>query len=257
MRYLKLTIAYHGAAYVGWQRQKNGVGVQQRLEEAWLAVTGEKKVIVSSGRTDAGVHARRQVCSVATNSHLPAYQLRRALGAMTPMDISVLRVEEAVDGFHAITDSIEKTYCYRIQSGRIVDPLQLASAWFVPYELDVVAMRAGASHLTGRHDFRSFQASGSHPRITTIRTISKIDIRESFHDPFQEIEIWITADGFLYNMVRNIVGTLVRVGRGAEAPDWVADIRDRLDREHRGQTAPPEGLYLDHVVYDPATLRQG
>ena len=255
MRHLKLTIAYDGRAYVGWQRQKNGLAIQQVLEETWTDITGETIKIVSSGRTDAGVHARAQVCSLSTDSKIPCAKLVQAINACSPSDISALRCEETVEGFHAITSAINKTYVYYVQSGRIADPFRLNHAWFVPHLLDIEDMQLAASFLEGRHDFKSFQASGSNPRITTTRTVSKLEVRHDFRDPFHDIEIWITADGFLYNMVRNIVGTLVQVGRKSESPVWVQEVLSQLDRTHAGQTAPAHGLFLDHVVYDPETLK--
>jgi len=248
MRHLKLTIAYDGTDYVGWQVQANGISVQQRLEEAWTSVTGESVRITASGRTDSGVHAIGQVCSVATESVLPAASLLRALNAESPFDISVVKVEDAREGFHAIRDAVQKTYCYHVQFGRILDPLRLRTAWFVPVEIDLEAMRAAAMYLTGEHDFASFESAGAE-RSTTVRNVMALEIeREIVHD-FPGLKLSITANGFLYNMVRNIVGTLIRVGKGREDAQWVEWVRDQKDRKHAGQAAPAHGLYLDHVVY--------
>lgn len=250
-RFLKLTIAYDGTDYVGWQVQPNGVSVQQRLEEAWLSTTGEQLRITASGRTDSGVHAKGQVCSLATNSQLSNRDLVRALNALTPEDIAVLKVDEAVEGFHAIRDAIEKTYGYQIQHGYILDPLRRRECWFVTRNLDVDAMREAAQFLIGRHDFTSFQSLGAE-RLSAVRNVKRLDIEVSQDSLRPELTIWIAADGFLYNMVRRIVGSLVRVGRGGEQPDWVRWVLEQKDGSLSGQTAPAHGLFLDHVQYcDP------
>lgn len=248
MRHLKLVITYDGTEYCGWQVQANGISIQQRLEEGWSSVTGEKIRITASGRTDSGVHALAQVCSLKTESRLPPQQLVRALNAETPFDISVLSVEEAPDGFHAIRDAVQKTYDYHIQYGRILDPLRIRYCWFVPGDIDLEAMRLAAVYLTGQQNFASFESAGAE-RSTTIRTVSQLDIDvESIHG-FPGLRLRITADGFLYNMVRNIVGTLVRVGKQTNDIEWVQWVRDQKDRKRAGQTAPAHGLFLDHVVY--------
>ena len=195
MRYLKLTIAYDGADYCGWQVQKNGVSVQQRLEEAWFSVTRENRRITASGRTDGGVHALAQVCSLSTDSRLSCRDLVRALNAETPFDIAVLNVEPAPEGFHAIRDAVEKTYSYQIQYGPILDPLRRERCWFVPGKLDVPAMTAASQHLKGKHDFASFQSVGAE-RLTTTRTITQLDIDDDTQGPFPGLQITISADGF-------------------------------------------------------------
>ena len=248
MRHLKLTISYDGTAYVGWQFQINGISIQQRLEEGWESVTGEKLRITASGRTDSGVHALGQVCSLATTSILSTQRIVRALNAETPYDISVRSVEEAPAGFHAIRDARQKTYTYHIQCGRIADPLRLRTCWFVPGDLDINAMVQAAEFITGEHDFSSFESGGGE-RCTTVRNVIALKIeKERVHD-FPGLKISITANGFLYNMVRNIVGTLIRVGKQREEADWVRWVRDQKDRKCAGQNAPAHGLFLDHVVY--------
>lgn len=248
MRHLKLTISYDGTDYCGWQIQINGISVQQRLEEGWVSVTGEKLRITASGRTDSGVHALRQVCSLATASTLPTASIVRALNAETPYDISVLSVEEAPDRFHAIRDAIQKTYNYHIQYGRVLDPLRLRTCWFVPGDLDIDAMARTAKFIVGEHDFASFESGGAE-RSTTIRNVMELKIEQEMVNGFPGLKISITANGFLYNMVRNIVGTLIRVGMGREEVEWVRWVRDQKDRKCAGQTAPAHGLFLDHVVY--------
>ena len=254
MRYLKLTIAYDGRNYVGWQIQKNGIAVQQRLEEGWAEVTGETIRITSSGRTDSGVHARGQVCSLATETQISNGDLLRALNAKTPDDISVLKVESVIDGFNAIDHCAKKTYCYQIQCGRILDPLGMDHWWFVPHHLDVDEMRIAAGFLTDKLDFASFQASGGSVRKTTVRNVMELRIEVNQRPPFTDLKIFITADGFLYNMVRNIVGTLVHVGRRSQSAQWVNWVLEQKDRCCAGQTAPAHGLFLEEVFYPADTL---
>lgn len=251
MRSLKLTISFDGTDYVGWQIQDNGISVQQRLEEGWHKVTGEKTRITASGRTDSGVHAIAQVCSVKTSSDLSCDVLVRALNAETPYDIAVLRVEEAPEDFHAIRDAIQKTYFYNIQYGRIQDPLRLRTCWFVPGEMDSEAMVSAAVYLTGEHDFASFQSTGA-DRSSTVRNVMQLDVKRETVHALPSLKITITANGFLYNMVRNIVGTLVRVGKKSEKPEWVEWVREQRDRKVAGQTAPAHALFMDHVIYESA-----
>ncbi len=248
MRHIKLVISYDGTDYVGWQVQPNGRSIQQCLETAWASVSGEQLRITASGRTDSGVHALGQVCSFATESQLPTQQIVRAINAETPFDISVLTAEEAPDGFHAIRDAKQKTYRYHVQYGRIMDPLRLRTCWYVPGEMDLESMQKAAVLITGEHDFASFESAGAE-RSTTIRNVIDLQVTpESVHN-FAGLEIAITANGFLYNMVRNIVGTLIRVGKNREEIEWVAWVRDQKNRRYAGQTAPAHGLFLDHVVY--------
>lgn len=248
MRYLKLTISYDGSQYVGWQVQPNGVSIQELLEKAWTKVTGESIRITASGRTDAGVHALAQVCSLQTESQLPGERLVRAINTHTPFDIAVRKVEEARKDFHAIRDAISKTYRYDIQFGPVLDPLRLRRAWFTPVNVNLDAMRQAAEYIRGEHDFASFQGAHS-DRKTTVRHVTRLDILQSVHNGFPGATFVISANGFLYNMVRNIVGTLVRVGLGRESVDWVEWVRDQLNRKYAGQTAPPQGLFLVDVVY--------
>lgn len=248
MRHIKLVISYDGTDYVGWQVQPNGISIQQCLETAWASVSGEQLRITASGRTDSGVHALGQVCSFATKSQLPTQQIVRAINAETPFDISVLTAEEAPMGFHAIRDAKQKTYRYHIQYGRIMDPLRLRTCWFIPGEMDLGSMQEAANSITGEHDFASFESAGAQ-RSTSIRNIIDLQVAPEIVHHFPGIEIAITANGFLYNMVRNIVGTLVRVGKNKEKTEWVAWVRDQKKRCCAGQTAPAHGLFLDHVVY--------
>ncbi len=256
MRFLKLTIAYDGTDYCGWQIQDNDIAIQQRLEEGWQRVTGESIRITASGRTDGGVHAEGQVCSLATETEIPTANLLRALNTQTPFDITVLSVEEVAAGFHAIRDAIGKTYRYQIQYGRILDPLGLRYWWFVPWMLDVEAMQVAADWLVGTHDFLSFQSKGA-DRSTTIRTITDLSLKTSVKQTqidIPRLTITISADGFLYKMVRNIVGSLVRVGQGRESTEWLKWVLAQKNRDFAGQAAPANGLFLQAVEYAPLWL---
>lgn len=269
MRYLKLTIAYDGTAYCGWQVQAKDASIQQKLEEGWRRVTGESIRITASGRTDGGVHAEAQVCSLMTCTSMTHQSLVRALNAETPYDIAILAIEDAPIGFHAIRDATHKTYRYQIQYGRIRDPLRRKFWWHFPHELNIEAMRVGANYLVGTHDFASFQSAGAE-RSSTIRTVTQLELinrdprctepqtnslvsndrdRPLVKDPFPTLIVLISADGFLYKMVRNIVGTLVRVGQERESPEWIAAVLAQGNRDAAGQAAPANGLFLQEVRY--------
>lgn len=251
MRFLKLTLAYDGTDYVGWQVQPNGVSVQAMLEQAWNSITGEQLRITASGRTDSGVHALGQVASLETRSDLPEPRLREALNARLPNDIRIHQVEPAAVNFHAIRDAVAKTYRYCIQDGRLPDLFARRYAWHIPVDLDVQAMSEAGQRLTGRNDFSSFQASGSE-RLDAVRTVSNLQVTVCRPSPFRQIEIEVTADGFLYNMVRNMVGTLVEAGRGKLNPADMPRIIEARDRAAAGPTAPAHGLFLVSVDYNRA-----
>lgn len=249
MRNLKITVAYDGENYVGWQFQPNGVSVQEKLEQAWLELTQETIRITASGRTDSGVHARGQVCSIKTESDLELEKIPRALTAQTPYDISVLKAELAPDDFHPIRDSVSKTYRYQIQFGPILDVHSRKQRWHVPRTLDPERMRAAAAILVGTHEYDSFQTKGS-DRLTTERTITQLDVIHTKEREYDFIDVVVTADGFLYNMVRCIAGTLVKVGLGKREPEWVSELLAKKDRTIAGETAPAHGLFLEKVVYE-------
>ena len=252
----KLTVAYDGTDYVGWQVQPNGISVQQKLEEAWQYVTGENVRITASGRTDAGVHALCQVCSCETDTHIEPANLARALDANTPESIAVVTVQKAATGFHAIHDAIGKTYEYYIQFGPRRSPLHSRHSWYLHQALDVAAMREAASLLQGKYDFASFEAAGS-PRKTTERTITCCELTTHSVHGFNHLVIRISADGFLYNMARNIVGVLAEIGRGRAGPAWVSDVLQARDRSAAAITAPSRGLCLVDVQYPPEHLQAG
>lgn len=247
-RTFKLTIAYDGGAYAGWQFQPGCATVQEALERALARITGSAVRVVASGRTDAGVHALGQVVSFAGDCRLPAAVLQRALNAELPRDIAVRSVDEAPAGFHAIRDAVRKRYRYVLRDGRVPDVFQRNYAWQVRERLDVDAMQRAAQLLVGTHDFASFETSGSE-RQSSVRTVEELTLRRSAADPDQ-IVLEVAADGFLYNMVRTIVGTLVEIGRGARDQAWLGQVLAARDRRAAGQTAPPQGLFLVSVDYE-------
>lgn len=247
-RFLKLTLAYDGTSYAGWQVQREEATLQVVLEKAIEEFTGETLRVVASGRTDAGVHALGQVVSLQTDNELPCDVWLRALNANLPRDVAVLEVAEAPQGFHAIRDATGKRYRYVIQDGPLRDVFLLRYAWFVPVRLNDSAMQRAAQQLLGRHDFASFETSGS-PRETTVRTVTDVILQRQAIGSAECLVLEIAADGFLYNMVRAIVGTLVEIGRGGQDPSWIDEVLAARNRKAAGQTAPPQGLFLVSVDY--------
>jgi tRNA pseudouridine38-40 synthase len=250
MRSLKLTIAYDGTNYAGWQRQANGLSIQQLVEEALAPMTpdGVPPTVVGAGRTDAGVHALGQVASVNLGADLTATAVQRAMNFRLPAEIRVIGAVEAPLGFHAQFHATGKAYRYRIALMPILSPFDRWFMWHCPMRPDVDAMRRAASALVGKHDFVSFQARGAFIR-DTVRTIHRIDVRDAGGELIVDVE----GDGFLRQMVRVIVGTLVDVGRGQRTPESVAEVLAARDRRSAGPTAPPEGLTLVSVRYGSGT----
>jgi len=247
-RTIKLTLAYDGTDFAGWQFQLNQRTVQDTLEQTVAKVTGQFSRVTASGRTDAGVHALAQIVSFETASSLPAEVLWRALNAELPHDMAALTVEDAPDSFHAQRDARRKRYRYVICDHRVRDLFRRRYAWQVFNRLDAPAMQRAAAQLVGRHDFASFETAGSE-RETTERTV--FDLTVCRHEPPEDrvVQVEVEADGFLYNMVRNIVGTLVEIGQGRQAESWIADVLAARDRRRAGPTAPPQGLFLISVLY--------
>jgi len=269
MRTIKLTLAYDGTAYAGWQVQQGEITVQEVLETAIAKITGESLRVIASGRTDAGVHALGQVVGFRTETHLSADVLRRALNAELPRDVAVLDAVEADESFHPIRDAVRKRYRYVIDDGPVRDVFRRRYCWQYPGRLDEAAMARAARALVGTHDFSSFETTGAE-RKDSIRTIYELEVERgrgggpSVGEPCRTgqpqagqgrgarphlITIEVEADGFLYNMVRAIVGTLVEVGRGAREESWIAKVLAATDRRRAGPTAPPQGLFLVRVDY--------
>ncbi len=246
MRSFKLTISYDGGDFAGWQRQTNRRTVQGELEDALLSVTGEPMAAVASSRTDAGVHAIGQIVSIDTRTKMSANRLREALNSRLPDDVVVRDVEEMVPGFLSLRDTVRKRYRYVIQDGRLRNVLSRRYAWHVRYALDADLMHRAAQLLAGTHEFDSFESSGSR-RVTTLRTIFEIGVWRRESDEGSRVVFEVEANGFLYNMVRNITGTLVAVGRGYRDVAWVTSVLEAKDRRQAGMAAPPQGLFLVRV----------
>ncbi|MFZ5994523.1 MAG: tRNA pseudouridine(38-40) synthase TruA [Thermodesulfobacteriota bacterium] len=244
MRNIKLILEYDGTAYCGWQRQVNGLSIQEVLEEKIGVMTGEAAKVIGSGRTDAGVHAMNQAANFKTASNIPVDGFLRGLNSLLPQDIAVKEVCEVPADFHARYSASEKIYLYRILNERIRSPLHHLFTWFVPHDLAFAAMERCLPVLQGVHDFAAFMASGSSVKSTT-RIVSGLKLTRK--DKIIEFEI--RANGFLRHMVRNIVGTLVEVGQGRVTPERFADILQARDRNMAGMTAPPQGLFLKEVIY--------
>ena len=249
MRTLKLTLAYDGTAYAGWQLQPGQRTLQGTLEAALARITRETIRVRASGRTDAGVHALGQVVSFHTESSLPADVFVRALNAELPDDMVVLAVAEAPVGFHAIRDAVRKRYRYLLHDGPVHDVFRRHQVWHYRQSLDAAAMHRAAQALLGKHDFRSFESAWPQ-RTSSVRTIFEISVVRGISGDENLIALEVEADGFLYNMVRAIVGTLVEVGRGTRDESWPAEVLAAQDRRVAGMTAPPQGLFLLRVEYN-------
>jgi len=243
MRNLKLTIQYDGTKYCGWQKQPKSSGIQGTIEYAIYEITKEKVNIIGSGRTDAGVHALGQVANFKTNSNIPAARMPDALNAKLPKDISIIDCQEVSDDFHSRYSATGKIYRYLIYNKPYRSPLYKDISYHVRYDLDIEKMRVEAQSLLGTHEFKGFMSSGSSVK-DTVRTIHNISIEDSGDLIVLEVE----GNGFLYNMVRIIVGTLVDIGRGRiDKP--LEEIIASQDRGEAGHTAPAHGLFLKKVHY--------
>ena len=245
MRTLKLTLAYDGTNYVGWQRQANGLAVQQAVEEAFAPlVGGVAPTVAGASRTDAGVHALGQVASVTVDLDLSTAAVQRAMNVRLPADIRVTDVVLATPGFHARHHAASKAYRYRIVTTPVLSPFDRWFVWHSPEPRDVALMQRAAAAFVGRHDFASFQARGASVR-DTVRTITRLAI-----EPVPDgLVIDVAGDGFLRHMVRAIVGTLADVGAGLYPPEAVEAMLAARHRQAAGPTAPASGLTLLAVHY--------
>ena len=244
----KLTIAYDGANYAGWQVQKTGVGVQQKIEEALGKLFPGVKRIHSSSRTDTGVHALGMVAHVEiprTELKMPATKLALAINANLPQDIRIVSATRCRDNFHARFDATGKQYRYFVWNHAAMNPLLRHQAWHVPRKLDLPAMRSAAKLFVGKHDFKSFAATRNYEMESTVRRLTRCDIKRSG----LLLTFLIEGDGFLYKMCRGIVGTLVQVGQGKIASGEIKKILASRDRRVAGMTAPAHGLVLWKVYY--------
>ncbi len=254
-RTLKLTIAYEGTDFAGWQRQASARTVQAVLEDTLAPIEKRAVTVIGAGRTDAGVHAAAQAASVVVESPIAPDDLLRALNATLPADVRVLAIDEAADGFSARHDAKRKTYRYAIWNGVAPPPSLRRFVWHVPQPIDLAAMSQAASMLVGEHDFAAFQATGSDVKTTVRRlltsTVHHVAVTQLVviapGDRLLRYEV--TGTGFLRHMVRNIVGTLADVGRGRLRAHSVTEILASRDRSQASATAPPQGLVLWKVEY--------
>jgi tRNA pseudouridine38-40 synthase len=252
----KLTLAYDGTSFVGWQRQARGDSVQGLLEAALGILDQAPVTVAGSGRTDAGVHALGQVASVRLERGFEPGTLLRAVNAHLPQTIRILRVEEVPSAFHARFSARAKTYRYRIWNGPIASPFERAYVWHVPSPaLDAEAMAAAAALLEGEHDFSAFQGTGA-PTGSAVRRLfsSRIETSPITGHDGALITYEVCGSGFLRHMVRNVVGTLVEIGRGRRAAPAMREILASKARAEAGPTAPAAGLFLVQVFYETPDL---
>ena len=243
-RNIKITIEYDGTNYGGWQRQANSPSIQQELEEGLFKLTGKETIIYGAGRTDAGVHARGQTGNFFTESSIPAERFGFALNSVLPPDIRVVGSVEVPLDFNSRFSAKARHYRYSIVTGSHGIAIGRDYHYFVPTSLDIESMEKAADVFKGEHDFRAFQAAGSIAK-TTVRTIHHAQL--SAQDRYLYFDV--IGDGFLYNMVRIMAGTLIYVGKGRIAPDEIMKILAMGDRRMAGPTAPAHGLCLEEVYY--------
>ena len=242
---IKLTIEYDGTSFCGWQIQPNGVSVQGTITEAIKKITGEDVKLIGSGRTDSGVHAEGQIAHFDTESSVPPEKFASALNAVLPEDVKIVKSEKVSDDFNARFSAKKKTYEYRMYVSDYSKPLKCRYAVWVNYPLDVKKMNEAAQAFVGTHDFRCFLAANSSVE-STVRTIYRAEV----FGRGDEIVFSVTGNGFLYNMVRIMAGTLVAVGGGKLRSETVAEIISGKDRNAAGKTMPACGLTLKSVEYD-------
>jgi tRNA pseudouridine38-40 synthase len=246
-RNIRLLLAYDGTEFHGWQKQPGMRTVQDIVEQAARRVVRHQVVIHGSGRTDSGVHARGQVANFETTSTMPCENLQKAIGSRLPKDVSVYHAAQVPLGFKASRHAISKLYRYRIYNDhrRPVEHHQQRYVYHFWHPLDVDRMRLAAELLVGKHDFAAFATSG-HGRESTVRTVLRFEVARRYNEVIADVE----GTGFLYNQVRNMVGTLIEVGRGHWTPETVSSILESRNRSQAGPTAPARGLCLQWVRYD-------
>ncbi len=244
MRNILLKLSYDGSCYFGWQRQTGFITIQECIETAIEKLTKEQLVVYGCGRTDSKVHAKEYYCSFETNSTIPLEKIPEALNTALPDDIVISNAFEVSPEFNGRFSVKKKTYRYLINNSKFQNPFLKNYAWNFKYDLDIEKMKQAAEHIKGEHDFISFMASGGQVK-TTVREVYDLIINKEN----DIVTIEVSSNGFLYNMVRIIVGTLVYVGTGKLTPDDVKNVIENKDRRLAGITAPPQGLYLYSVEY--------
>ena len=249
MKRILLKIGYDGTAYHGWQVQPNGVTVQSTLQDAIEKMLGKRLEVTGCSRTDAGVHAREFCCHIDCDDNLPESAFVRGVSSLLPPDIAVFSAKEVPSDFHARYDAKGKTYIYRILNRNIKDPFLSRYTWQIERKLDIERINEFCKAIEGKHDFCAF-SSANRTVDNTVRTVSSCFAERSG----DIVSLSITADGFLYNMVRIIVGTAVSVSDGKINPEDIAQILELKARDKAGITAPPQGLILDKVYYQESEL---
>lgn len=243
MRNIMITIQYDGSNYCGWQKQNNGLGIQDIIQKSIYKITKENVDLTSSGRTDAGVHALGQVANFKTNSKIPIQKVPSAINSSLPEDICIIDAKEVSEGFHSRYSANKKRYKYVIYNNKYKNPIYRRYSYHVKYDLDFEKMKDESKYLIGEHDFVGFMSSGSSVK-STIRTIYDVELKKEG----EIITIEVEGNGFLYNMVRIIAGTLVDIGRG-NITESLKNIIESRERNRAGHTAPPTGLFLKKVYY--------
>lgn len=246
MRNIKLTIEYDGKGFNGWQKQPSKLNIQGTIEQAIKLITGEEVDLTASGRTDAGVHALGQVANFKTNSNIPIEKIPIALNSNLKKSIRIISAEEVDERFHSRLTCKKKTYRYIINNSEFSSAIYRNLETHIPQKLNIEKMQKAAKYFEGEHDFKAFKASGTSSK-SSIRKIYKAEV---FKMPNNRIYIELTGNGFLYNMVRIIAGTLVDVGTEKIEPEDIKKIIDSKDRNLAGKTLQPNGLYLVKVNYD-------
>ncbi len=244
MRRIRLRVAYDGTNYSGWQIQPSAITIEKVLDDAIHQLTGEHIHVIGASRTDAGVHAMGNVAVFDTASSIPADRFTYALNRYLPDDVIVQESDEVNADFHPRHCDTKKTYCYRILNTEFGIPQKRNYTWNVAGNIDIDRMKKAAGYLIGEHDFKSFCCVRTQTE-STVRTVYSLDVEKKD----DEIHITITGNGFLYNMVRIIAGTLIQVGKGRFEPEYVQYMLDAHDRTQAGQTAPPQGLTLMKIDY--------
>ena len=239
MKRVMLTVSYDGTNYCGWQIQLNGITIEEKLNQHLSALLNEKITVIGASRTDSGVHALCNIAVFDTQARMDANKIANALNQRLPMDIRVQKSEEVAPDFHPRRCASKKSYRYRIYNAKIENPMNRLYAYFVYVPINLAKMQEAASYLIGEHDFKSFCVAKTQTK-TTVRTIYDIQVSQDENN----IVIDITGNGFLFNMVRIIVGTLIKIGRGVWEPEHIKEILEAKNRQMAGPTAPPHGLTL-------------
>ena len=247
MRYV-LLVAYDGTNYGGWQIQKNAITVQEKLTEALKETLGSRVTVTASGRTDSGVHAAAQVCHFDAETAIPPEKCADALNFRLPDDISVLKSAYAPEGFDATASAKKKTYCYRVYLSPRRNPLKDRYGVHFKYPLDMSKLAEAGKMFEGEHDFKAFCAAGSQVK-TTVRTVYGIEFKETVRALGKDLEIYVTGNGFLYNMVRTLVGTMLYYAAGRLTKQALVRSLEECDRNAVGKTMPANGLTLESVDY--------